>query len=124
MVSEAKKKILIVDDEPNIRNSLRRALIENNFEVDEACDGIEAIAKAQVMIPDIIILDGRMPKMDGIEASKRLKGDPKTKDIPILFSTGTHVTDVLEGKVLADDYIVKPYGFEELYDKIKQLLHL
>jgi len=125
MENEPKKiKILVADDEPTMRNALRRHLVENNFIVVEANNGKEALEKTANEQFDLIILDGNMPEMNGIDACKRLKSSPRTQNIPILFSTGTHINDVREGKVPADDYIEKPYTFNMLMVKIKELLRL
>ena len=121
MANDEKLKALIVDDEVNIRSALRRFLVAEGFIVFEASNGFEAIESVGQNKPDIIIMDGRMPQMDGLEACKRLKDNPETKDIPIIFSTGTHVEDVEEGRVAADDYMVKPYSPEEIYEKIIDL---
>lgn len=117
-----KLRILLVDDEDKVRSACNRALSQKNFIIDEAINGMDALEKVAKNKPDIIILDGRMPVMDGIEASKHLKANPSTKDIPILFSTGTHIQEVLDGTAKVDDYIVKPYGIDELYQKILKLL--
>ena len=122
MEQDKKIKVLIVDDEINMRRCLSRGFAEKDqFIIEEAGDGIEALEKVAKDKPDIIILDGRMPRLDGIETCKRLKQNPQTRDILIIFSTGTHAKDVKEGRIPADDYVIKPYEFSQLYEKIKQL---
>ena len=119
------KKILVVDDEPNILKVLTERLKLNDYEVICASDGLEALEKAQNQSPDLIILDIMMPNMDGFEAGSKLKADDKTKSIPIivLSAKGDKNTIVKTmGKVCAKDYIVKPFRPEILLEKVKEIL--
>lgn len=120
--AKTKIKVLIVDDEASIRRSLIRFLTLKGFTVDEAKNGVEALDIVSQYKPDIIILDGRMPEMDGLEASRRLKANPETKNIPILFSTGTHAREAQLGMIPIDDYILKPYSLDTIYEKITKIL--
>jgi CheY-like chemotaxis protein len=81
-------KILLVDDEPALRELLRATFEGADVSVDEAESGLEAEARIRRRRPDVIVLDLRMPVMDGVELCKRLKADPKTSQIPIVLLTG------------------------------------
>ncbi|MEK7573934.1 MAG: response regulator [Patescibacteria group bacterium] len=83
-----KPLILIVDDEPEIREIVKTKLEANGFEIKEASNGIEGVRLAQELKPDIILLDVIMPEMDGVEALLKLKGDENTKDIKVFIFTG------------------------------------
>ncbi len=83
-----KPLILIVDDEPEIREIVKTKLEANGFEIKEASNGVEGVRLAQELKPDIILLDVIMPEMDGVEALLKLKGDENTKDIKVFIFTG------------------------------------
>jgi two-component system response regulator MprA len=116
--------ILIVDDEIGIRKYLGRLLESKGFLTEEASNGAQALDKIAAQRPDLIIMDGCMPEMTGMEAIRILKKNSETENIPILFSTGTHAEEARDGKLPINDYIVKPYGFGDLYEKIKKILRL
>ena len=122
----AKKiKVLVVDDEVNARYILNLKLtMKKNFVVEEAENGHDAIKKVKSFKPDIIMLDVMMPEMDGYECCKVLKENPETEDIPIIFLTAkTRTTDIIQGiRVGVDDYIMKPYDFEDLYQRMMKML--
>jgi len=114
-------RILIVDDDPEILNVVRRGLAYEGYTIDTATDGAEALAKAREREPDLAILDVMMPGMDGIEVAKRLR---QGGDIPILMLTakGTVADKVAGLGSGADDYLVKPFAFDELLARVKALL--
>ena len=118
------KKILIVDDEPNIVMSLEYLFKKENFEVFIARDGSEAIEIAEYNLPDIILLDIMMPNVDGYQVLKYLKNSPKLKDIKVLFlSAKNKVSDIELGLQLgADKYISKPFSTKKLVKEVKELL--
>ncbi len=111
-------KILIVDDEKLIRDVIKEYLLVENYEVDEAENGFEAIEKVMSKDFDIIIMDIMMPKMDGYQACKEIK---KIKDIPmIVLSARREEFDKLLGFDLGiDDYVTKPFSPKELVARIK-----
>jgi two-component system response regulator MprA len=113
--------VLIVDDDRRITDMLRRTLAYEGYNVVTAADGNEALNKAQVHRPDIVILDWLMPGMDGIEVAKRLRA---ADSVPILMLTARDaVEDRVEGLDSgADDYLVKPFAPTELLARIRALL--
>jgi len=119
-----KKKILVVDDEPNIREALTDLLVANNFEVVTAADGEEGIEKTKSAHPDLILLDIMMPKVSGLELLKEIKGSAKEAHIPIIILSAKSDVDTLNEAMwnYADKYITKPYQPEELVASIKASL--
>lgn len=118
------KKILVVDDEVYILHILDFSLGAEGYEVITAADGEEAIDRARVEKPDLVVLDIMMPKVDGFEACRRLKGDPETSQIPVILLTakGREVDRQMGMEVGADDYIVKPFSPTKLIEKIGSFL--
>ncbi len=115
-------KILVVDDEPEMREMLRMGLIDHDIIV--AADGIEALLKAASHKPDLIVLDVKMPGMDGFETCRRLRANPKLSQIPVIFATSQNtLSDKLEGfDAGADDYVAKPFDLTELQLRIRAVL--
>ena len=118
------KKILIVDDEVDLVETLSFRLEANNYEVIKANDGQEGLDKARKENPDLIILDLMLPKLDGYKVCRMLKFEDKYSKIPIiLFSARAQETDKKTGaEVGADAYITKPFEPAVLLDKIAELL--
>lgn len=114
-------KILVVDDEELIRNVIKEYLMMENYTVDEAGDGQEAIEKTKNNDYNLIIMDIMMPKMDGYQACKEIK---KTKDVPfIMLSARSEEYDKLIGFDLGiDDYVTKPFSPKELVARVKAIL--
>jgi two-component system alkaline phosphatase synthesis response regulator PhoP len=117
-------KILVAEDEPDIRELLAFTLKYGGFDVVTAANGLEAVEQAEKNKPDMILLDVRMPRMTGYEACKVLKEKPETKDIPIVFlSAKGQEAEVERGiEVGAVDYILKPFAPDTLISQIKKLL--
>jgi DNA-binding response OmpR family regulator len=118
----AKSKILVVDDNAYLVDILCFSLEMENYEVLKAYDGEEALKIMSNNLPDLILADIMMPKMDGFELCKKTKENPKTKDIPFLFLTAKgKLDDQLKGFSLGgDDYIVKPFNLNDLLKKISK----
>jgi len=116
--------ILVVDDDVYVADTMQRGLQKRGHEVAAAYNGIEALGLIQQQIPDLIILDISMPRMNGIEVCRRLRSDAKTKSIPIIFLTArSMIEDKIEGfEAGADDYITKPFDIQELELRIKAIL--
>ena len=119
-----KKKILVVDDEPISRIMLRKQLETNGYEVSEAEDGAVGLEKARNTIPDLIILDVMLPKMDGYKVARLLKFDQKYMNIPIVLLTARcQPTDRETGmEVGGDAYLIKPFKPEEMLAIVARLL--
>ena len=126
-----KKKILLVDDEPDYVSIVQTNLEKEGFDVDVAYDGVEALKKIKDNPPDAVVLDVMMPEMDGYDVCSELKGDEKYSDIPIIMltSVASHVPTTryshYSGMTLeADDYLPKPASAEEILKSLKRVLKL
>jgi DNA-binding response OmpR family regulator len=117
-------KILVAEDERDIRELIGFALRFANFDVVLAENGKQAIEKVSLERPDLILMDVRMPKMSGYEACRRLKKDPATSEIPIVFlSAKGQESEIEQGLDSgAMEYIVKPFGPAELAEQVKDIL--
>lgn len=115
------RTILIVDDDPHIRELLSFALAKAGNTTLEAADGEEALAAVAARKPDIVVLDINMPKMDGLEVCRRLRSEG---DIPILFlsSRDDEIDRVLGIELGADDYVVKPFSPREVVARVTAIL--
>lgn len=118
------KKILIVDDEPNIVMSLEYTFKKNNFEVFIARDGQEALEIVKTTPPDLIILDVMMPLVDGYATLQHLKEDANLTHIKVIFlSAKNKAADIDKGLSLgADAYLTKPFSIKNVVDKVFELL--
>jgi DNA-binding response OmpR family regulator len=118
------KKIIIVDDEPNIVMTLEYTFKKNNFEVYIARDGSEAIEILNTVVPDVIILDIMMPKVDGYQTIKVLKANKKLKHTKVVFLTAKNkASDIEKGlKLGADKYVTKPFSVKKIVSEINALL--
>ena len=124
-----KKRILVVDDEPDFCSIVQGQLEKEGYEVELAYNGVEGLEKIRANPPDAIVLDVMMPEMDGYEVCKELKADEATAGIPVILLTAvaSHVTSTryshADGmSTEADDYIAKPASAAEICDSIKGLL--
>ncbi len=120
----AKIKILVADDDPDIRDVLKLSLSEENYEVIEAQDGEEALRLISTKPLDIVLLDYKMPKLDGLQVCRLIKKDLLLSHLPIIMVTGKgEVSDKVGGiDAGADDYIVKPFEPKELLARIRMIL--
>ena len=116
--------ILVVEDNADVREFIKESL-EGEYQVEEAVNGEQGVRKAESIIPDLIVSDIMMPKMDGYDLTKKLKNDEKTSHIPIILLTAkTEQESKLEGLATgADDYLVKPFDTEELLIRIKNIIN-
>jgi two-component system alkaline phosphatase synthesis response regulator PhoP len=117
------KKILVVDDEDDILHFLELVLREKGYDVATASGGHEALTKAQIEQPNLILLDIMMPQMDGWEVLKLLRVDEETADIPVaMLSARTEAKDRVQGlQEGAIDYICKPFSLQDLLAKIETI---
>jgi len=115
-------RILVVDDDPGVRESLRRSLAFNGYDVELAEDGQKALGCIALRRPDAVVLDVMMPGLDGLETCRRLRA--AGEDLPVLMLTAREaVSDRVSGlDAGADDYLVKPFALEELLARLRALL--
>jgi CheY-like chemotaxis protein len=118
------KKILIADDNENIREALTYLLEDEGYSLSLAKDGFEAINKVRSVRPDILFLDIMMPELSGYEVCRMIKNDPELSNIYVIMLTAKgQASEQERGKeVGADEYIVKPFSPMEILSKIKKLL--
>jgi len=116
------KKILIIEDEPDLVKGLKLNLSDEGFDVDWAVNGTEGLRKAIEEAPDLIILDIMLPEMDGLEVCRRLR--QKSINIPVIMLTakGGEIDKVVGLEIGADDYMTKPFSIRELLARIKARL--
>jgi len=119
-----KRRILLVEDEPATIDLMQQQLEFLGYEVTVAKNGLEGVGRATSGLPDLIVMDIRMPQMDGLQAASRIRKNPKTQAIPILAATAKALPGDRE-KCLAggcDGYIAKPFTYKELGAAIRKLL--
>ncbi|MCB5181773.1 response regulator transcription factor [Streptomyces antimicrobicus] len=115
-------RILVVDDEPAVREALRRSLVFEGYGVETAVDGLDALEKVAAYAPELIVLDIQMPRMDGLTAARRLRSQGTVTPVLMLTArdtVGDRVTGLDAG---ADDYLVKPFELDELFARVRALL--
>jgi len=119
-----KNRILLVEDNPATLEVMQEELELLGYEVTVAKNGVEAVEIAGTELPDLVIMDMLMPKMDGLEATSRIRENPKTQAVPILAATAKALPEDREKCLAAgcDDYIAKPFTHRELDAAIKKLL--
>ena len=117
-------RVLIVEDEPDIRELVVHHLKRDGYLVSAASSGEEALRQVQAAAPDLVLLDLMMPEMDGLEVCRRLRQDPATVSLPIVMLTakGDEVDRILGLEIGADDYIVKPFSPKELLARVRAVL--
>jgi two-component system OmpR family response regulator len=123
-MSATKAKILICDDDQLLQELMQFRLTAKGYEVVQARDGAEALAKARTERPDLVVLDAMMPKSDGFEVLTRIKDDPALTETPVIMLTARKtekdIVSALEKG--ADDYLVKPFIPEELLARLSRIL--
>lgn len=127
MDQPAAKKILCIEDEPEMIDLIRLILGRRGFDVHGAAGGVEGLRMIREMLPDLVLLDLMMPDMDGWEVYQQMKADSATRDIPVIVVTakaqnidkvlGLHIAKV-------DDYIAKPFSPQELMDSVDKVFNL
>jgi DNA-binding response OmpR family regulator len=117
-------RILIAEDEPDIRELVAFTLRFAGYEVTPATNGEEAVKLALQHIPDLIIMDVRMPKMTGYDACRAMKADPSLKDIPVVFlSAKGQDSEIQTGlDAGAEEYLLKPFAPDQLTARVKAIL--
>lgn len=119
------KRLLVVDDEPNLLRAVAACLKAEDYEVSTARSGHEALMQLANSVPDLIISDIRMPGMDGYKLARQLRGSPRTALVPIVFLTAKDETaDRIEGfRAGIDAYLTKPFEPDELIAVVNAILH-
>jgi two-component system cell cycle response regulator DivK len=122
--TRAQPLVLVVEDYPDAREMYAAYLQFSGFEVAEATNGLEAVEMAETLMPDIILMDLALPRMDGWEATRRLKGNDRTRHIPVVALTGHALAGHAEGARQAgcDAFVTKPCLPDALVAEIKRLL--
>ncbi|MBI3864109.1 MAG: response regulator [Planctomycetia bacterium] len=117
-------KILLVDDEEMNRDFLQRRLQKRGYEVVTAIDGAEACAKIAGIRPDLVLMDVMMPVLDGLQATRNIRSQPETKEIPVIALTAMAMEGDREKVIEAgcDDYATKPIDLPVLLEKMQALL--
>ncbi len=120
-----KKKIMVVDDEESLLELVQGILEQKDYEVTTASDGEECLEKLKTVKPDLILLDMMMPGMSGREVCERIRKDPKTRDMKVIFLTVAKFSDsgknILK-KLNVLDYITKPFDNQDLVRRVKKAL--
>ncbi|HET7876001.1 MAG TPA: response regulator [Methylomirabilota bacterium] len=117
-------RVLVVEDEPDIRDLLVFHLERDGFQVSKARTGTDALRQVKVLPPDLVLLDIMLPELDGLEVCRRLRRDPATAALPIVMLTakGDEVDRVLGLELGADDYVVKPFSPKEVVARVRAVL--
>jgi phosphate regulon transcriptional regulator PhoB len=117
-------EVLVVEDEPDIRNLIVHHLTRDGFRCQAVGSGAEALARLRSMPPDLVVLDLMLPGMDGLEVCRRLRAEPATAGVPIIMLTAKadEVDRVVGLEMGADDYVVKPFSPKELVARVRAVL--
>lgn len=124
--SPAQRRILVVDDEPEIRTLVQTMLVKKGYAVELAGDGAEAFSKAEAGLPDLVLLDAMLPKIHGFDVCRRIKNAPRTRKIPVIMMTaiyrGWRFAQDARETYGAEDYVEKPFRLDDLMRRIEQVL--
>ncbi len=124
-MSEIKKKVVCVEDEPEIIDLIKLILGRKGFDLTGATGGLEGLEAIRRIRPDLVLLDLMMPDMDGWEVYQQMKADPELKNIPVIVVTAkAQSIDKILGLHIAkvDDYVTKPFGPQELLQSVERVL--
>jgi CheY-like chemotaxis protein len=121
--SDGRPLALVVDDEPEIRQLVQRMLEARGYAVETAADGEQALAIAEAVVPDVVLLDAMLPKVHGFEACKRLKSSPRTRYVPVVMMTaiyrGWRFAQDARENYGAEDYVEKPFRLDDLFRRVE-----
>jgi DNA-binding response OmpR family regulator len=123
-VARVKRRVLLADDDPGLRRLIGTTLGTDDFDLLQAVDGEEALRIAQQQRPALVLLDVNMPKLDGFEVCRQIKGQPETSGIKVVMLTarGADVDRARGREAGADDYFIKPFSPVQLLNKVYALL--
>ena len=124
--ASARRRVLVVDDEPEIRLLAQRILENSGYTVETAVDGVDALEKIERWHPDLVLLDAMLPRLHGFEVCRRVKSDPRTRDLPVMIMTAVYrgwrfANDVRESYGAAD-YLEKPFNVTDLVRRVGAVL--
>jgi DNA-binding response OmpR family regulator len=118
--------VLVVDDEPEIRQLVERRLVSKGYQVALAVDGQEALDQADRLVPDLVLLDAMLPKVHGFEACRRIKASPRTRHVPVIMMTaiyrGWRFAQDARDSYGASDYVEKPFRMEDVLQRMEKAL--
>ncbi len=124
--SAAPRRILVVDDEPEIRLLVDRSLTARGYVVETAADGEEALARVADRLPDLVLLDAMLPRLHGFEVCRRIRSDPRTRTVPVILMTaiyrGWRFAQDARENYGAEDYVEKPFHLDDLQRRIEAVL--
>ncbi|HEX2189189.1 MAG TPA: response regulator [Longimicrobiaceae bacterium] len=123
-MAEARRTVLVVDDQEDERKIQCAMLMHLGFDVREAADGAEALADATAAPPDLVLLDIAMPRMDGVAVCRALRADPRTAAVPVLFFTASVVGDLaaMAAEVGAQGILAKPVDPRQVVGEVRRIL--
>jgi len=121
-----RRRVLVVDDEPEIRQLVEKALAARGYQVETAADGEEALARVQARPPNLVLLDAMLPKIHGFEVARKLRSDPSTRSVPVVMMTaiyrGWRFAQDARENYGAEDYIEKPFRLDDFTRRIEAVL--
>jgi DNA-binding response OmpR family regulator len=122
-VSASRPRLLLAEDDATLADAMREVL-EDDFSVDMAVDGRQAVSLAQQNHPDVMVVDARMPRMDGFAACRKLRDNPETADVPIIMVTGSSEPETATAafEAGATDYLPKPFSISQLRSRARTLV--
>jgi DNA-binding response OmpR family regulator len=119
----SRPRLVLAEDDLDLASAMRDVL-EDDFSVELAVDGTQAVRLAHRNHPDVMVLDAKMPRMDGLAACRKLRDDPETRDVPIIMVTGGTSPEAAEAafEAGATDYLAKPFSISQLRSRARMLL--